>query len=165
MKFNATAQYPLSASALADLLATQEFIEHKVKASRPVSFEATIEGASSGAFTVKTTRVMPTDQVPDAFKRFVGQGIELHMVEEWGAAEADGSRHATLKIKVAGMPASATGNVLLRATGPESCEVTYFGELKVSIPLIGGKIESMATAGVDRALELERQATVEWLNA
>lgn len=145
-------------------MANEEFISHKVQASKPVSFTVDISGTDSGPFTVSTVRVLPTDQVPDAFKRFVGNGIELHMTEKWGPASADGSRTADLNLKVSGLPAQASGQVILTATGTDTCEVTYAGDLKVSIPLIGGKIEGMAVSSVDRALELERQATVEWLN-
>src|SRR5699024_11482576 len=79
------------------------------------------------------------------------------------APTADGSREGKLTLKIAGVPASAEGTCTLTAVSEESSTLTYDGDVNVSIPLFGGKIERAAVNAVERVMRLERDVDVEWL--
>lgn len=149
---------------MAELLSDPAFIDHRVEASRPLKYEASTSGSARGPLVIKTRRTLPTTRIPDAFKRFVGQGIELELSEGWAAPDTAGNRDGELTLNVVGLPAKASGSVALRATGTDSCTLSYSGDLSVSIPLVGGKVEKVAVEAVSQALEVEKRATLEWLN-
>ena len=90
---------------------------------------------------------MPTDQLPDFVKSFVGKELHLTETSTWGPAAADGSRRGRLVVtrrrraRSRSTPASP-----LAPPGPGSREVVE-GELTAKVPLLGGKIEQAAAPG------------------
>lgn len=163
MHFNATATYPASASAVAELFTNPDFVDAKIAASKATDGKKSITGDASGAFTVKTTRTMPKDLIPSQFQKFLPGGVVLTLVEAWQAADADGNRNGEISLKIAGVPASASGTCSLVNDGDDSCVLTYDGDVKVSIPMFGSKIEKIAVGAVEDIMGLERDVAAEWL--
>lgn len=163
MHFHATAEYPASADQVAKLFTNPDFVDAKIAASRATDGRKKITGDASGPFTVETTRTMPKDLIPAQFQKFLPGGVVLTLVEQWGAPAADGTRSGELSLKIAGVPASATGTCTLANTGDDASRLTYDGDVKVSIPMFGAKIERTAVGAVEQVMELERNVAVEWL--
>lgn len=165
MHFLATAAYPASAADVAQLFSTPEFVDAQIVASRASEGKKTLTGSAPGAFTVETVRTMPPDMVPSQFRSFVSSGIVLTMKESWQEARADGHRTGTIEVSISGVPARAQGTCTLSPSGADSCELTYEGDLRVSVPLFGGKIEKSAVGAVKQVMELERDLAVDWLKS
>lgn len=163
MHFNASTEYPASAAAVAELFANPDFVDAKIVASGASEGKKEITGSPAGAFSVATTRTMPSDIIPAQYRKFVPGGVTLTLTEAWGAPTADGSREGKLTLKIAGVPASAEGTCTLTAVSEEVATLTYDGDVNVSIPLFGGKIERAAVNAVERVMRLERDVAVEWL--
>lgn len=163
MRFDATTEYAASAEKVGAMLANPEYVTKKVEASGPLSFESSVEGDASGPFVVRTRRDMPTDRVPEKFRKFVGASIGMKFDESWSAPAADGGRAGTITLDIVGAPAKANGTATLTPTGPDSCQIVYTGDVKVSIPLIGAKIESVAAGVVQQAVNAEARVGTEWL--
>lgn len=163
MHFNATADYPASADRVAELFTDPEFVDAKITASRATDGKKTITGGASAEFSIETTRTMPKDLIPSQFQKFLPGGVVLTLVEAWGAPAADGRREGTLALKIAGVPAEATGTCVLENTGPDTSRLTYDGDVKVSIPMFGSRIEKIAVEAVEQVMGLERDVAATWL--
>jgi hypothetical protein len=86
--------------------------------------------------------------VPGFAKRVLSPDSHITHTETWKRS-ADGSRAADFRVDVKGVPSSLTGTSSLVPDGKGARSITE-AEIKVSVPLIGGKLEQM---GVDRLHE------------
>lgn len=163
MHFTASAEYPAPPADVADLFADPAFVDHKIAASGATNASKDITGDPAGAFTVTTTRTMPADLVPAQYRKFVSGGVTLTLTEAWRAPSPDGTRQGDLTLKIAGLPASAHGTCTLKPVRADASRLTYDGDVKVSIPLFGGKIEQAAVRAVGQVVQVERDIAVEWL--
>ena len=57
----------------------------------------------------------------------------------------------------------SNGTFRLEATGPSTTRRVADGELKVSVPLVGGKVEQAIVSGLREHAALEQQVLEEWL--
>ena len=86
------------------------------------------------------------------------------MVEEveWGEAETDGARTATLTMTVMGQPVPLNEQLQLRPGG-RGTTVDLTGELKVAIPLLGRKMEESAAPAVLAGFRTQQKVGDRWL--
>ena len=98
---------------------------------------------------------------PGFAKRLFGATTEMVQTDVYGP-ETDGVRQGTWTIDVPGKPVLASGSIRLEADG-DGALVTIDGELKASVPLIGGKIESWAGNEANDTLRKEYEFAVTWL--
>ncbi len=161
MRFDSTIDYPADVQTVAAMLGDEEFVRRKIAASGALdsSYEVLREGQ---AFTITTRRRMPTDQVPSSFRSFVGQSLDVRLVEAWEAPQADGSRTGTLSLDIAGAPVRVIGRMALRPSG-EGTVQSFSGDITASIPLFGKSIEKAAAGAVDKVLALERSIGLDYL--
>lgn len=115
-----------------------------------------------GGFRLKTQRDVATEGVPDFVKRLVGERTTITETDEWGPAAADGSRTGTWKAEAKGAPLSMWGTFALAPAGSGST-VTITGEVKASVPLIGGKVEKAVVEATVKSLQDENEFGQKWL--
>lgn len=108
------------------------------------------------------TKVSMELPAPSIVQKFVGATLKVDQTITWNSANADGTHSNLVEVKIPGMPVrmSATGTVRADQDGTV---VTYEGELQVSIPLVGKKIETEAEPRLIRALDLQAEVGKEWL--
>ncbi|PWJ54828.1 Protein of unknown function [Quadrisphaera granulorum] len=159
MRLDVLLRYPGDPHRVAQLLADPAVLDRLLDASDSLSHEVAVEGDPAGRFLVRIERVLPTDELPDIARRFVGSSMRLSQVDTWEAPAPDGSRTGTTELKVPGAPVTATARTALRPvrTGvlPGSrvhTEHSVSGTLTASVPLVGGKIERAAEEPLVRAL-------------
>jgi len=162
MRIQDELRYDASPAAVAAMLADPSFVADKCARTGAVDHTVDIDGDASGAFTVTTERTMPTDDFPDVAKKFVGDTVVIHEVDTWETAEADGSRRGTIALRIKGAPVSLTGTLRLRADGAGTAE-TVEGDLKASVPLLGGRLERAAEPAVRAAMRKEHEVGREYL--
>ena len=159
-----TASTSLSATAqrVTDVFADEEFLKHVsfTVGGELKSFE--ISGPTSGAFTTRTVRTLPTTRMPEIARKVVGATLTVTQVEQWTAPAADGSRSNTIKLTVAGAPLDVAAVQKLTASG-DSTLVELSGEVKSAIPFLGAKIASAAEPVIGKALNLQATLAQEWL--
>lgn len=159
MKLRETLNLPLPPRAAAAMYADPEYTEVRRKTLGAVRAESTLEGdPASGAFTVRTELTMPTDQVPDMVRPFVGASVTIHEEQAWSATEPDGTRQGTMRLDVAGTPASLTASLRLAPSADLTSSVTIDGELVAKIPLLGPRLEKAAVPYVSKVLYAEERA-------
>lgn len=143
MKFTHRAEYPATPEVVFAQLLDPEFQDAKCDATTTGTWEADV--STIGDRTVITTeRVLPTDQLPEMARSFVGDTLTIVEVQTWGPPEADGSRTADLNLHVKGAPMTLKGSVRLSPNGSGSIHEVV-GELRAGVPLIGGRLEKAAS--------------------
>jgi len=105
---------------------------------------------------------VPIDKLPAVVQQLVGANLVVDRTESWRRAD---ERHCTGEIaaRVAGVPGAITGSMWLRDLADGGSELVVEGEVKVSLPLVGGKIEALAAEQLGGLLAAESEFTSEWL--
>lgn len=163
MALNASTQIGHPAQQVIATLSDRGFAEHLTKVANGTLNEFTVNGDIAESFTLTTVRSVPTDRVPDFARKFVGASIEVTQVEEWTAPDADGSRVATVRITISGVPVTVTGTEQLTAQG-ETSQLAVDAKVSSSIPFIGGKLASAAEPYIGKALNLQADQVNAWLS-
>jgi hypothetical protein len=79
----------------------------------------------------------------------VGDEIQLVQTERWSDIE-----NGRVEVVIPGKPGQMTGTMTLRESGGTTTE-TVDMEIRVNIPLVGGKIESLISDLLRKALKAE----------
>ncbi len=116
-----------------------------------------IEEYDDGSMTVDLQRTYGTTLVPSFARKFVGATIDLVQREEWTTPT-----EARFDVSIPGKPGEMTGSAHLVQSGADSVE-TVAMDVKVSIPLVGGKLEDMIAGLLKDAFRAENKVGVKWL--
>jgi hypothetical protein len=107
-----------------------------------------------GAVTLVVSRALP-DGVPGFLQTFLPRDPRATQSDVWGPSEG-GERHGTWSAELAGAPARLGGTMRIEPTADGS-RYTIEGEVKVGIPLIGGRAEAFIAAQVVRLAAAEAE--------
>lgn len=142
---------------------TEDFQDEKCLRTSPREHSVAVETVGERT-VIRTTRAMPTDNLPDAARSMVGDQLVVDEVQDWGPPAADGSRRARVTVKVHGAPVALMGTLDVYPT-PDGCHQALEAELKASIPFLGGKIERAAAPAISHGFDLEAEIINERLSA
>ncbi len=156
MKFTHEIRYAAGADAVRAMLADEAFREKVCEASGALRWSATVSEADQG-MVVQVDRVMPADGIPSFATKFVGSEIEVVQKETW-----TGPTRADLEVTIPGKPGHMRGTITLAERGGETVE-TIEGDIKVSIPILGGKLEALIGDLLASALRSEARVGRDWL--
>ena len=99
---------------------------------------------------------VPAEHVPSAVKAVLGGDLVIQRTETWAAGAG------TVEVAVGGVPGRLDGSFTVLDNGSGS-KLTLSGEVKVSIPFVGGKIEKLIAEQVAVLLDKESEFTSQWL--
>ncbi len=156
MKFSHTMTYDAPPADVAAMLADPAFREKVCTAGDSVRHEVSIDGSGSG-MKVVVDQTQPADGIPSFAKRFVGDEIQIVQRESW-----KNETKASLTVEIPGKPGDFKGDIALDADGDGTRE-TVAGEIKVKIPMVGGKLESLIGDLLRKALKSEERVGRAWL--
>jgi hypothetical protein len=162
MRISAVLRYAVDPSQVYAMLVDPAFGERMCQANHALEHDVQVEEFDDGGATVTVHRVMPTEQVPEFVRSFVGPSVKVTEVREWHPAEPDGGRTGTLVVQIVGAPVRLTAALRLAAEGKGAVQ-TVDGDLKASIPLIGGKIEKAVEPAILAAIMVEERTATAWL--
>lgn len=161
MKISETIHYDASPDAVFAMLTDEAFQERKCLDAGALSHDTTITSEDSGA-RILTHRELPTAGLPDFAKSIVGGKLSVTETYVWGPAAADTSRAGSLTVEVAGAPVVMRATVGLVPNGAGT-RMQIDGDLKASIPLLGGKVEKASAPAVVDAIHSEGRTGHAWL--
>ena len=164
MRLSAEIRYDADPATVFAMLTDADFQERKCAATGALDHEVEIEEYDDGSAAIRTSRVMPTDQVPDFVRTFVGQALTVVQVDDWQPAAADGSREGTVVVEIKGAPVRLAAAITLGPDGAGTRE-TIDGDLKASVPLLGGRIEKAIEPALKGAIKVEQREGRAWLTA
>lgn len=168
MRLTDEIRYPADPRAVFAMLADQEFQARKCRATGALEHTVDIAPQDDGGVTITTRRSMPTDQLPEVLRALAGGALTLVQVETWGGEDPAGGREGTIEVEITGTPVRMAGTLTLRVDGDVPGGVgsveTIDGDLKASVPLVGGRIEKSAEPAVRAAIRAERRTGTAWLS-
>lgn len=112
---------------------------------------------SGDGMEVRVDQYRPATEVPSFARKLVGDEINILQEEQWSSPT-----DAALSVTIPGKPGSMIGTVALRGHDGGTTE-TVAVEVKVNIPLLGGKLEDFIGGMLLRALKAENKVGVDWL--
>jgi hypothetical protein len=124
------------------LISDPGFIERKYVAlgGRDVAVD---RSETDGGCEVVTKRTMDIE-LPGFAKKVLTPSQTAIQTENWAAADASGVRVCTYQVEVQGVPSRVAGQHSLRAAAGGGTDHVIEIDAKVSIPLIGGRLEKLA---------------------
>lgn len=161
MKISETIDYPAAPDVVFAMLTDEEFQTRKCLEAGALRHDVAITPVGEGARIV-TKRDLPTEGLPDFAKSLIGPRLSITETYDWGPPNGDGSRTGELSVEVAGAPVSLNAKVALtRAAAATQMHID--GDLKASIPLLGGKVEKSAAPAVIDGIQGEGRSGRAWL--
>ena len=156
MKFSHRLTYDASPAEVHDMLADPAFREKVCVAMRASRRDVTVDRAGA-ALTVVVDQTQPARGIPSFAKRFVGDEIHIVQTETW---RDDSS--GDLSIDLPGKPGQFRGRIALAQDGAGTVE-TVSGDVKVKVPLVGGRLEELVGQLLQTALRTEERVGRVWL--
>ena len=161
MRIIETITYAAAPDAVYAMVTDPGFQEQKCIDAGATEHESAVSRAGDG-MRVVTTRDLPSDGLPDFAKSLIGSTLSVTETYEWGAAQDGGVRSGTLTVEVRGAPVALRSTVRLAPSGAGTT-ISIDGDLKASIPLLGGKVEKAAAPAVVHAIKHEQETGTRWL--
>ena len=156
MRFEHTLRYDAPPHAVFAMLGDAVFREQVCEAQHTTEATATVDGVDD-TMTVTVDQRRPADGIPSFAKKFVGDSIHIRQHEEWSSAT-----DAKLEVSIPGKPGHLKGTITLRPDGDGTVE-TVSGEIRVHLPIVGGKIEGLIAELLEHALKAEQRVGNAWL--
>lgn len=156
MKFRQELSYDSPPADVFAMLSDPAFREKVAAAQEVVSVTITMTPRGEG-FDLVSDQVQNTSGLPAIAKKITGETTQAVITESW----AD-SRGGSLEITAPGKPTSAKGTITLLETGSGTSEVVEL-DIKVKVPLIGGKLESLMADTIREGIEVEQAVGAAWL--
>jgi hypothetical protein len=156
MRLTHTATFEASAADVYAMLTDTGFRERSARATGVVSADVSVE-ESGGGHVVTVDQVQPTDGVPSFARKFAGETTRAVQKETWSSPT-----RAELSVQTPGRPTEIRGTLTLEESGGTTTK-TFDGEVKVKVPIIGGKLEALMAELVTQGMDTERDTGVAWL--
>ena len=156
MKLRHEITYDAPLADVFTMLSSKEFRQRSAKAMGVISADVSITQKGAG-ISVRIDQVQPTEGVPKFAKKFAGETTRAVQTEEW-----DSPSGGSISIETPGKPTSIAGTLALTESGGRTTE-TLEVEVKVKVPLIGGKLESLMADLVAEGMDKEQVAGAAWL--
>jgi hypothetical protein len=106
-------------------------------------------GPDGGGTKVVVDMVQTATGIPGFARKFVGDEINIVQAEQWNGAE-----NATVDVTIPGKPGQMSGTITLGESGGTATE-TVAMEIRVNLPLVGGKIEALVGDMLRKSLAAE----------
>lgn len=156
MKLRHEITYDAPLADVFTMLSDPEFRKRSADAMGVISADVTITPKGEG-ISVRIDQVQPTEGVPKFAKKFAGETTRAVQTEEWASPSG-----GTISIETPGKPTSISGTLALSESGGRTTE-TLDVEVKVKVPLISGKLESLMAELVAAGMDKEQTAGSAWL--
>lgn len=159
MRFRHVNSYAAAPAEVRKMLTTPEFREEVCTYQRALehSVEIHLEGDMT---SVVITQRQAMDGAPAAARKVVGSSVQIVQRELWSSQDG-----ADFAMEIPGKPGHLKGTITLVDKGDGTCEEVFAGEVKVHVPLLGGKLEGFVADILARALRREGRVGTTWLES
>jgi uncharacterized protein DUF2505 len=151
MRFRHELIYDAPPAEVFAMLGDPVFREAACSGPDVLSAEIDIEHTGTG-FSLTIDRVQRTDGLPAFARTFAGDSTRAVQREEWADATS-----GTFRIEAPGKPSEVAGVITLQPEG-EATRWTIELDLRIKVPLIGGRLEKLLAEQVTAGIEVEQQA-------
>lgn len=106
---------------------------------------------------------VPAEKLPSIARSLISGELRIDRTETWTRSD-DEEYLGTVVAGIAGTPARIEGSMRITLLNG-GAQLRGTGQVTVSIPLIGGKVESAVAEQVNKLLAAEADFTAQWLSA
>jgi hypothetical protein len=157
MRFEHVNSYPAPAEEVLAMLTDPVFRERVCEAQHAIDPSVDVVGSGAGA-TVEIARSQSMAGAPAVATRVVGDTVRIVQRETWTGPDT-----ADLTIDIPGKPGEMRGGIRLSPRADGGCDEVFTGEVKVKVPLVGGKLEGLIEQILVKALVREGRVGLAWL--
>lgn len=154
MKVHSSHTYPASPDRVFTVMTDPDVLVRKYEALGHRDVRVLDHVVAAGEVTVRTRRSVPMT-VPGFAKRFLSPMNDVEQRDHWNAPGPDGSRTGTWEVTAKGVPVSVSGTLRLAPVGADATVVEIDGEVRSSVPIVGGKLADFVGHDVERTMEAE----------
>ncbi|MQA08334.1 MAG: DUF2505 family protein [Pseudonocardiaceae bacterium] len=104
---------------------------------------------------------VPSDKLPSAARSLLGGDLIVDRRERWQADA--GEYRNTIEAIIPGMPGEIQARMRLGRSADDDSELHTTGEVKIGVPVLGGKLERTIAEQVTALLIAEMDFTEKWL--
>lgn len=160
MQISEIIDYAATPAEVFVMIADEDFQNRKCAATGALRYTVSIR-AQGDQTIIASTRDMPSDRFPPFVRSIVGETLAVTETQEWGPSTPDGARHGKLTVHIHGAPITLHATLALAAGGLGTVE-NVEGDLKASIPILGGKVEQAAAPAIQAAIRIEGKTGKIW---
>lgn len=158
-KFTNVDSYDASVDQVWAMLSDRAYTEGKYAALAAENFEWITFNASEDALTLSSVRSVEAN-VPAAVKKVIGEKAVVTQTEKW--TRSGDALSGTVEVLTKGAPGGITGTMSVKPQGAGVVWDLDF-EIKVPIPLLGGKFEQTALDETTANTAAEKVYNAEYL--
>lgn len=149
--------YDASLAEVAAMLADPAFRKEVCEATGMLRHDVQVSGAGAG-MRVVIDQVQASRGIPSFAQKFVGDEIHIVHVETWTDLDA-----ADVSVTIPGKPGEMAGTIALTESSGTTTEEVVL-DIKVGIPLVGGKIEKLVGDLLVAAMKAENKVGRNYLS-
>jgi hypothetical protein len=123
---------------------------------RVVDYDCSISMNGDG-MDVRLAQAHATDRIPGFARKLVGDEIRFIQQETWTS-----STSADIQVTIPGKPGEMTGTEFLAQSGDDVGQ-TIDLSVKVSMPIVGGRVEDLIASFIGKAFDAENKVGKKWL--
>jgi hypothetical protein len=156
-RFEHRASFSAPAATVYATLVDRAFLDERLRAIGGKGATVVEHTTTGDGVSFRLRQGLDAQKLPGAVKAFVNGDLTVERHERW---QPDGGGVA--KVTISGVPGEITSRT--RLTGRDGgCEQLVTAEVKVSIPLVGGKLEGVIAQQVGKLLAAEAEFAGKWL--
>jgi hypothetical protein len=155
-RFEHRASFPAPAATVYSVLVDQAFLTARLRDIGGKGAALLEHTTMSDGAAYKLRQGVDANKLPGAVRSITGGDLVVEREERWRGHESRS------RATISGVPAQITSQSRLAGRG-DATELLVSAEVKVSIPLIGGKIEKVVAEQVTKLLAAEAEYAEKWL--
>lgn len=149
MHVERTIAYDGDLRSIQTVLVSQELANARADSAGLPRPEHTLKDDSAAPETI-TVLTVPATKLPDKVKRLISKDTVVTITQSWDGTGPEQAT-ATFTIDAGSLPVKVSLTQSLLSTG-NTTSSTYAGEVTVSIPIIGRRVEQAAAGHIDKLL-------------
>lgn len=156
-------RYDAAPDAVFAMLSDPAYLRAKLETTGALEYDVLeCEATPDGGFRIVTQRTVQAD-IPGFAKKVFKPTNTLTQIEDW-QPPSGGTRAGTWRIETKGVPVSTSGTSRVEPAGGGTVQHIE-GRIKVSVPLIGGRLERFVFDQAKETLDAEEDFGQKWLAA
>lgn len=156
MRFRRELAYEADPDEVFAMLADPGFREKVARAQEVVSVDVRLTTSGDG-FSLVSDQVQNTRDLPAIAKKIAGETTRAVITEEWSTPTS-----GAISITAPGKPTSAVGTIALAPAAGGTTETVDL-DVKVKVPLVGGKLEQLMADTIGAGYDVEHRVGQAWL--
>ena len=158
MRLHVTHHFDADVATVFAVMSDPDAVVAKYAAIGATDVRVVSHNARDGAPLLVTSRKVTID-LPGFAKRVMSPTNTVVQTDDWQPPAADGTRACHYRVEVQGVPSRIEGTVTLVADGAQRTRQDVEAEVRVSVPLVGGRLEKLAVDSGVRTLQDEADFT------